>query len=317
MTGGLLLAKLLEEAGLPPGVFNVVIGAGSEIGDALVTHPIPRVISFTGSTPVGRRVGELATKAPIIKRTELELGGNSPFVVLDDADLSHVTDAAIFGKFLHQGQICMAVNRFIVDEKLYDGFVDRFVEKTKALKVGDPAEPDTMIGPIINESQFNKLKERVADARNSGATELVSGEPQGLMFPPHVYADVKNDTRLAQEEIFGPIAPIIRAQGEEDALRIANDTQFGLSGCVFTSDFERGQRFAEKMQTGMAHVNDQPVLDIPNNPFGGEKNSGIGRFNGVWAIEAFTTDQWVSIQHAPHPYPMDSREVHGPWAGGG
>jgi aldehyde dehydrogenase (NAD+) len=164
VTGGLLLAKLFEEASLPAGVFNVIVGSGSEIGDSFVTHPVPRVISFTGSTPIGRRVGELAAKAPIIKRTELELGGNSPFVVLDDADLNHVIDAAIFGKFLHQGQICMAVNRFIVDDSLYEDFVEFFVEKAKALNVGDPAKPDTMIGPIINESQLNKLKERAEDA---------------------------------------------------------------------------------------------------------------------------------------------------------
>src|SRR6201996_4573432 len=151
VTGGLLLAKIFEEAGLPPGVLSVIIGPGSEIGDAFVTHPVPRVISFTGSTPVGRHIAELAAKASIIKRVELELGGNSPFVALHDADIDRAVDAAVFGKFLHQGQICMSVNRVIVDESVYDTFLERFVERVKAIKVGDPDEPDTLVGPIINE----------------------------------------------------------------------------------------------------------------------------------------------------------------------
>lgn len=316
VTGGLLVAKIFEEAGLPPGVLNVIIGPGSEIGDAFVTHPVPRVISFTGSTAVGRHIGELAAKASILKRVELELGGNSPFVVLHDADLDHAVEAAVFGKFLHQGQICMSVNRVIVDDSLYDAFVERFADKVKAIKVGDPDEPDTLVGPIINEAQLKGLVEKIREARTSGARQVVGGEPQGLVLPPHVFADVGNASRLAREEIFGPIAPVIRAHGDDDALRIANDTEYGLAGCVFTRDLDRGARFAQRLEVGMAHVNDQPVLDLPNSPFGGEKNSGVGRFNGPWAIEAFTTDQWVTVQRAPHDYPMDARRVKGAWAGG-
>jgi aldehyde dehydrogenase (NAD+) len=316
VTGGLLVAKILEEAGLPGGVLSVIVGPGDEIGDAFVTHAAPRVVSFTGSTPVGRHIGELGAKASILKRLELELGGNSPFVVLADADLDQVVDAAVFGKFLHQGQICMSVNRFIVDDSLYDAFVDRFAERVKALKAGNPDEPDTMIGPIINEKQLKGLIGRIHEAREAGLREVVGGEPQGLVLPPHVFADVTNDMRLAREEIFGPIAPVIRARGDEDALRLANDTEYGLAGCVFTRDLERGARFAQHLEVGMAHVNDQPVLDLPNNPFGGEKNSGIGRFNGRWAVEAFTTDQWVSVQRTPRTYPVDARQVHGAWAGG-
>ena len=161
VTGGLLLAKILEEAGLPPGVLNVVVGAGSEIGDAFVTHDAARVISFTGSTPVGRHIGRLATEAPLIKRVDLELGGNSPFVVLEDADLPRAVDAAVFGKFLHQGQICMITNRFIIDDSIYDAFVDAFVERVSKLKVGDPHKPDTMIGPIIDQSQLDGLTKKI------------------------------------------------------------------------------------------------------------------------------------------------------------
>jgi aldehyde dehydrogenase (NAD+) len=316
VTGGLLVAKILEEAGLPPGVLSVIIGPGSEIGDAFVTHPTPRVISFTGSTAVGRHIGELAAKAPILKRVELELGGNGPFVVLQDADLDQAVEAAVFGKFLHQGQICIAINRLIVDNSLYDSFLKRFTERVSNIKVGDPDEPDTLVGPIINESQLKGLLEKINEARSSGARQVVGGEPQGLVLPPHVFANVDNGSRLAREEIFGPIAPVIRARGDDDALRVANDTEYGLAGCVFSRDLDRGARFAQRLQVGMAHVNDQSVLDLPNSPFGGEKNSGIGRFNGAWAIEAFTTDQWVTVQRSPQHYPFDARHVKGAWAGG-
>lgn len=162
VTGGLLLAKILEEAGLPPGVLSVIVGAGSEIGDAFVTHPIPRVISFTGSTPVGRHIARLAAERPTLKRLELELGGNGPFVVLDDADLEQAVEAAVFGKFLHQGQTCMSVNRFIVDDGIHDAFLERFVDRVSKLKRGDPNAPDTMIGPIINEAQLNGLRRRIS-----------------------------------------------------------------------------------------------------------------------------------------------------------
>jgi aldehyde dehydrogenase (NAD+) len=272
------------------------------------------VISFTGSTPVGRRIGELVAKATIIKRVDLELGGNGPFVVLDDADLDYAVEAAAFGKFLHQGQICIAINRIILDEHVYDAFLDRFVARVKSLKVGNPDDADTVIGPIINDSQLKRLVERIDSARCSGARELVGGDPDRRMLPPHVFGDVTNDMELAREEIFGPIAPIIRARGEDDALAIANGTQYGLAGAVFTADLARGARFAEQMQVGMAHVNDQSVIDLPTCPFGGEKNSGIGRFNGEWAIEAFTTDQWATLQHTLRHYPWTAGDVHGPWS---
>jgi aldehyde dehydrogenase (NAD+) len=314
VTGGLLLAKIFEEAGLPAGLLNVIIGPGSEIGDAFVDHPVPRAISFTGSTPVGRHIGELAARASILKRVDLELGGNGPFVVLDDADLEQTVEAAVFGKFLHQGQICIAVNRFIVDDRVHDEFLDRFVERTRSLKVGDPDAPDTIIGPIINETQLKGLLKRIDEARGSGARQLLGGEPNGLVLPPHVFADVTSDMPLAQNEIFGPVAPFIRAHGDEDALRIANGTQHGLAGSVFTRDLERGERFAQRLEIGMVHVNDQSVIDLPNSPFGGEKNSGIGRFNGTWVIEAFTTDQWLTVQHQPRHLPLDARTVKGAWA---
>lgn len=318
ITGGLLLASIFEDAGLPPGVLNVVVGVGSQIGDAFVTHPTPRVISFTGSTPVGRGIARKAAESPILKRLELELGGNSPMVVLDDADLDLAANAAVFGRFLHQGQICMSVNRLIIDNSVYDDFVDLFAERVRRLKVGNPQDDDTAIGPVINRSQLEGLRQKIENARSSGAREVVGGEADGLVLPPHVFVDVSNDQELAAEEIFGPIAPIVRARGEEDALRLANDTTAGLSSAVFTADVTRGIAFAKRVEAGMTHVNDQSVNDLANQPFGGEKNSGIGRFGGQWAVAAFTTDHWVTIQHQPRPYPFDARseEAALPAAGG-
>ena len=309
ITGGLLFAKILEEAGLPPGILSVIVGAGSEIGDAFVTHPIPRVISFTGSTPVGRNIAKLAAEGPMLKRLELELGGNGPFVVLNDADLEQAVEAAVFGKFLHQGQTCMSVNRFIIDDRIHDEFAERFAARVRQLKAGDPDAPDTMIGPIINKSQLNGLQQRIRDAVSAGAHQMVGGDAQGLVLPPHVFSQVTNQMPVAQTESFGPIAPILRARNEADALNIANDTDLGLAAAVFTQDVERGLRFAQQLESGMAHINDQPVNDLPYNPFGGEKNSGVGRFNGVWAVAAFTTDQWITVQHTPRHYPFDARVI--------
>lgn len=313
VTGGLLLAKIFEEAGLPPGVLSVVIAPGSEIGDAFVTHDVPRVLSFTGSTEVGKHIGQLASTAPILKQVDLELGGDGPFVVLEDAELDHAVEAAVFGKFLHQGQICIAINRLIVVDAIHDAFVERFVERVKSLKVGDPQDEDTFIGPIINKSQFDRVMRLIESARAAGATQLAGGKPQGLTIPPHVFTGVTNGMEIARNEIFGPVAPIIRVRDEEEALKVANDTDRGLSGAVFTRDLARGARFADRLQVGMSHVNDTPVIDLPNSPFGGEKNSGIGRFNGTWAIEAFTTDQWLTVQQRPRRYPWHAGEVQGPW----
>lgn len=316
ISGGTMLGKIYEEAGLPAGVLNVVIGAGSEIGDAFVSHPTPRVISFTGSTPVGRNLFRLIADSPIIKKVELELGGNSPYVVLEDADLDRAVDAAIFGKYLHQGQICMITNRFIAVGKMYDPFVEQLADRVRKLKVGNPDEPDTFIGPIINESQLKTLQGLIQALKSSGAREVAGGEPKDLLLPPQLFADVTADMEVAQQELFGPIGLVMRAENEAEALALANSTEYGLSSCVFTQDVERGVRFAQQLEAGMAHVNDQPVNDLPYSPFGGEKNSGVGRFNGTWAIDAFTTDQWLTVQHSPRAFPTHADQVSGPWAGG-
>jgi aldehyde dehydrogenase (NAD+) len=300
VTGGLLLARIFEEAGLPPGVLSVVIGSGSELGDPMVTHPVPRVVSFTGSTPVGQGITEKAGT----KRLALELGGNGPVVILDDADVDRAVAASIFGSFFHQGQICMIANRLIVDTTVYDEFVDRFVAAAQNLSVGDPSDPKTQLGPIINRSQLEGIQDKLSRAQQDGAELIVSGPPvgpSGLGLPPHVLT-ADNTVATAREEVFGPVITIIRADGEDEALALANDTEYGLSSAVFSRDVDRAVRFARRVDAGMTHVNDSPVNDDANTAFGGEKASGIGRFGGRWAVDEFTTEHWVSVQHERRDY---------------
>jgi aldehyde dehydrogenase (NAD+) len=304
VTGGLLIARIYEEAGLPPGLFNVVVGQSSVIGDAFVQHPVARFISFTGSNRVGRHIAGKIASSSTLKHIALELGGNSPLVVLDDADLERAVHAAVVGRFLHQGQICMSTNRIVVDKTLYADFVDAFVARVARLKVGDPNDENTIIGPLISRRQMDNTLALIESARGEGIAQLLGGAAEGLVLPPHVFGPVSNDARLAQTELFSPIAQIIRADGEADALRIANGTEYGLSSAVFTRDEGRGLRFAQQVQAGMTHINDITVNDSPHNMFGGAKNSGLGRFNGDWIIEAFTTDHWITVQHEPRAYPF-------------
>ncbi|ONK12398.1 aldehyde dehydrogenase family protein [Streptomyces sp. MP131-18] len=302
VTGGLLLAKIYEEAGLPPGVLGVVIGRGSEIGDAMVRHEVPRVISFTGSTPVGRGIARQAG----LKKLALELGGNGPLVVLDDADLDAAVSAAVYGSYFHQGQICMATNRVIVDASIHDAFVQRCVARAEALVTGDPRDDRTEIGPIINDRQLASVREKVQRAVQQGGRLLVSGEPSGptgRVLPPHLLVGGQH-LATASEEVFGPVATIIEARDEDDALALANQTEYGLSSGVFTRDVERGLRFARHVEAGMTHVNDTTVHDDVNAAFGGEKDSGLGRFGGGWVFDEFTSEHWISIQRTPRELPV-------------
>ena len=304
VTGGTLLAKLFEEAGFPAGTLNVVVGAGSEIGDYFVEHKIPSLISFTGSTEVGKRVGQLAVGGQYIKRIALELGGNAPMVVLDDANLQQAVDLTVMGRFMHQGQICMSTNRVIVDAKVYDEFVALLVEKVKGLSIGDPNIMGTLIGPIINQTQVQNIKNLIAKAKASGAKVALEGETQGNIIPPHIFVDVDPNSALAREESFGPVLPVIKARDEAHAIELANDTEYGLSSAVCTTNHERGVNFALQIEAGMTHINDITVDDQPHAPFGGEKNSGLGRFNGHWIIEEFTRTHWVTLQKQPKAYPI-------------
>ncbi|MFC6146174.1 aldehyde dehydrogenase family protein [Corynebacterium nasicanis] len=295
VTGGLLLARIFEEAGLPAGVLNVVVGAGTDIGDEFVAHPVPGLISFTGSTPVGKRVGRVAISGEHLKSVALELGGNAPFVVLADADLDAAVHAAIGGSFLHSGQICMAINRIIVEEPIREAFLSKFLAAARKVAVGDPADKRTLVGPIINDSQVESLRAKIVRAREEGATVELEGEIHGRVIPPHIFSDVTPDMEIAREEIFGPLVGVLSARDEDLALELANRGTFGLSASVFTRDLDRGLRFARRMESGMAFVNEGPIQDEAHVAFGGTRNSGLGRFNGEWAIDAFTTTQTLGV----------------------
>lgn len=296
VTGGLLIGKIFELANAPAGTLNVIVGAGSEIGDYVVEHDTSKFISFTGSTQVGKRVAEKAMSAKMIKRVGLELGGNAPLIVLDDADLDLAVNLTVMGRFLHQGQICMSTNRVIVDEKIYDQYVEKLIPAVKQIKVGNPADEDTMIGPIINLQQTDNLKRIIDQALSAGAELLFEGGIDGNLVGPHVFGQVQPNFAVAKEESFGPVLPIIKARDEQHALELANDTEFGLSSAVCTSNNERGLKFALGIEAGMTHVNDISVADDPVAPFGGEKNSGLGRFNGNWIVEEYTTTHWITTQ---------------------
>lgn len=302
ITGGIIIAKIFEEAGLPAGTLQVIVGKDKVVGDPMVVHPIPSMISFTGSTEVGRLIGSKAGEK--LKRVALELGGNNVFIVLDDADIDRAAAAAAFGKFMHQGQICMAINRMIVDRKVYEPFIEKLKEKVLTLKVGDPLEEDTRIGPLINRSQVERIQKMIRESKRQGARAVLEGEVRGNLMEPVILADVTNDMPIAKQEIFGPVAAVIPVDGEEEAIRVANDTSYGLSGSVHAGTIERGVRVAHLIETGMIHVNDQPVNDEPVIAFGGEKDSGLGRFGGEWALDEFTTVKWISVQETDRAYPF-------------
>lgn len=302
VTAGLLIGKLFQDAGFPDGTVNVVVGRGSEVGDEFVKHPIPKLISFTGSTEVGRQIGELAGKN--LKEVALELGGNNVMLVLKDANIEQAAKAAAFGKFLHQGQICMALNRIIVDAAVHDQFVDAFVANVKKLKAGDPSEQETFVGPLINREQAERIQKDLEESVRQGAKIVLDGKAEGTLMQPVVLTQVTKKMPIAENEIFGPVAPILKAANEEEAIEMANSSIYGLSGSIFTEDRYRGVQVAKKIETGMIHINDQSVNDEAHVPFGGEKASGLGRFNGEWAIEKFTTVKWISVQDGYRDYPI-------------
>lgn len=303
VTGGVVLARIFEEAGLPPGVLQVVPG-GVEAGEALITHPLAPVISFTGSTNAGRRVGELAGRH--LKRAHLELGGNSALIVLDDADVDEAVTLAAFGTFFHQGQICMTTGRHIVAENLYDDYVERLAAKAAHLPVGDPAAQEVALGPLIDAGQRDKVHGLVTGSVDAGARIAAGGSYEGLFYQATVLADVPPSAPAFAEEIFGPVAPVLRFGSIEDAVRIAADTEFGLSLGIVTKDPLRGLALADRLPTGIVHINDQTVNDEANAPFGGVGASGTGsRFGGAAAnVEAFTETRWVTMRSQPPTYPF-------------
>ncbi|MDH6675122.1 aldehyde dehydrogenase family protein [Paenibacillus glucanolyticus] len=301
ITGGTLIGKIFEEAGVPKGLLNVVVTDIKEIGDAFVEHPIPRIISFTGSTKVGSYIGQLAVKN--FKKPLLELGGNSAFIIMEDADIDYAVQAATFSRFTHQGQICMSANRILVQKTIYQEFIDKFGAKVSTLTTGDPSDPQTILGPVINNRQAETLQELIAQGIEQGAVPLLKGQITGRMVEPTILIDVKPDMVVAQEELFGPVVCIIPFETEAEAIEIANHSRFGLSGAIHTSNLERGVEMAKKIHTGMIHVNDVTINDEPIVAFGGEKQSGLGRLNGAWSLDEFTTMKWISVHYGQRKFP--------------
>lgn len=303
ISGGTLLAKIFEEAGIPKGLLNVIVADIGEIGDAFIEHPIPRIISFTGSEAVGRHIGGVAGKN--LKKAILELGGNSAMIVLNDADLDLAVNAAVFSRFAHQGQVCMCSNRILVQKNVYQTFLDRFVRQVASLKAGDPQKAETDLGPLINQRQTESFKKQVQRGIDEGARVALHGKIEGNVASPTVFADVKPNMWIAQNELFGPAVCVMPFDHAEDAIQIANDSPYGLSGAIHTKDAEYGAELAKQFDSGMVHVNDGTINDDPLIAFGGEKASGVGRLNGKWALEKFTTLKWISVQHKQRHYPFE------------
>nr|WP_231618656.1 benzaldehyde dehydrogenase [Nonomuraea sp. SBT364] len=303
VTGGTLMARVFEEAGLPPGVLQMLPG-GADVGEALISDPHVRVVSFTGSTPVGRRIGELAGRH--LKRAHLELGGNSALLVLDDADVEAAVNLAAWGSFFHQGQICMTTGRHLVADRLYDEFVERLAGRADALRVGDPATGEVALGPVIDAGQRDKIHRLVTASVGQGARLASGGSYQELFYRPTVLAEVPLTAPAFAEEVFGPVAPVTRVSSAEEAAEIAAAGEYGLSLGIVTRDAMRGLAVAERIPTGIAHINDQTVNDEANAPFGGVRASGTGsRFGGAAAnIEAFTETRWITMRGEPPRYPF-------------
>ncbi|HEX7684684.1 MAG TPA: 5-carboxymethyl-2-hydroxymuconate semialdehyde dehydrogenase [Trinickia sp.] len=305
------LGELALEAGIPAGVLNVVHGFGNETGEPLVAHRDVRAVSFTGSTATGNRIVQAAG----LKKFSMELGGKSPFVIFDDADFERALDAAVFMIFSNNGERCTAGSRILVQRSIYARFADRFIERTKRIKVGDPLADETIVGPMISASHLSKVRSYIELGPKEGATlacggldalDLPASLRQGNYVAPTVFVDVDNRMRIAQEEIFGPVACLIPFDDEADAIRIANDIAYGLSSYVWTESTGRAHRVAASIEAGMCFVNSQNVRDL-RQPFGGTKASGVGREGGTWSYDVFLEPKNVCVSLGSHPIPRWGR----------
>ena len=303
VSGGVTLARVFEEAGVPPGVLSVLPG-GVDVGEAIIKDPAVSVIVFTGSTRGGRAVGQLA--AAHLKKVHLELGGNSAFVVLDDADLDRAIPAGAFGSFFHQGQVCMAASRHLVHAGIAEGYTAKMVEHADRLTVGNPAAGEFALGPVIDEGQRDRIHNLVTASISGGARLAAGGTYENLFYRPTVLAEVPTSAPAYAEEIFGPVAPITTFKTIEEAAALASDTPYGLSLSIITRDVMKGMALAERIPSGLVHINDQPISDEPTVPFGGVKDSGAGSHLGGFAanLEAFTELQWVTMRTDVPPYPF-------------
>lgn len=300
-----LIVEALEEGGLPAGVVSLVTNAPEDAGEivgALIDHPAVRRINFTGSTQVGRIIAERAARQ--LKPVLLELGGKAPLLVLRDADVDEAVKAAIFGAFFNQGQICMSTERIIVVPEVAEEFVAKFTERAKTLKAGDPRGEAGPLGAVVDARTVQKVEALVADAVAKGATVTGAGVADGVLMPAQVVDKVTFEMRLYSEESFGPVVAILRAKDEEDAVRLANDSEYGLSAAVFSRDTARGLSVARRIRSGICHVNGPTVHDEAQMPFGGTKASGYGRFGGRAGIAEFTELRWITIETEPGRFPL-------------
>lgn len=299
---GLKIAEIFEAAGLPKGVLNVVPVQGSVLGNTFVADPRIRMITFTGSTEVGRELSAEAGKH--FKRITLELGGKSPLIVLKDADVDYAVNAAAFGIFLHQGQVCMANSRLIVEAPIFEAFCDKLTAKIKGFQVGDPHDPQTVIGPLIDRKQCRVLDGHVADAVAKGAKLLTGGKSDGAFYQPTILAGVTPDMLVFREESFGPAVSVIRAADSEEALTLANDSCYGLSSGLITNDLQKAFDLSLRLEAGMVHINDSSIMDEPHVPFGGVKDSGFGREGGHHSMDEMTELKWITVQLGQRQFPF-------------
>ncbi|MBZ9816162.1 aldehyde dehydrogenase [Mesorhizobium sp. CA7] len=299
-----LIGQVLVEAGLPKGVVNVVTNDPKDaaaIVEALIAHPAVKRVNFTGSTKVGRIIAELSGRH--LKPALLELGGKAPLVVLDDADIDAAVNAATFGAFMHQGQICMSTERLIVDEKIADEFVAKLAARASKLPAGDP-RGHVVLGSLISSEAADKMEDLIADATAKGAKLAAGGKRSGTVVEATLLDHVTPAMRVYAEESFGPVKPVIRVEGEDEAVRVANDTEYGLSSAVFSRDIRRAMAVAARIQAGICHINGPTVGDEAQMPFGGVKGSGYGRFGGKASIAEFTDLRWVTIEDPGQHYPF-------------
>ena len=300
-----MIGEIFAEAGLPDGVVSVVHNAADEAGEiveCLIAHPAVRRVTFTGSTRAGRVVAELCAR--YLKKVLLELGGKAPLIVLDDADIDEAVKAATYGAFFNQGQICMSTERVLVHEDVAEAFVEKFAARARTLKAGDPRLGRRSLGPMIGEQAAQRVRAMIDDAVAKGARIIAGGGIDGAFLDATILDGLTPSMRIYYEETFGPVASIIRFSDIDEAVSIANDTEYGLAAAVFGRDVTRALAVAERLETGICHINAATIHDEPQMPFGGMKSSGYGRFGGRAGIEEFTELRWISIQSGSQEYPL-------------
>ncbi|MGY3317369.1 aldehyde dehydrogenase [Arthrobacter sp. ok909] len=301
-----IIAEVLHEAGLPAGVLNFLTSTPEDsdrVVESIIAHPAVRRINFTGSTAVGRIIAEKAAR--YLKPVLLELGGKAPFVVLDDADIDGAVNAAVFGSFLYQGQICMSTERFVVDDSVADEFVSKFAARAAQLSAGDPLADDAcIVGPMIREESGARINGLIDDALAKGAELIVGDRADGASMPATIIDKVRPEMSIYDQETFGPITTVVRVSGVEEAVQVANDTEYGLAAAVFGADSTRALQVAMRIQAGHVHVNGATVQNEAQAPYGGMKNSGYGRFDGRAVINEFTDLKWITVEQSDQQYPF-------------